>query len=60
MPVLYLMYVMNWGTCDETPTQTQTHQRWVCLETGHISTPGGLARFQNARGIDTSKRKRIA
>lgn len=54
------MYVMNWGTCDETPTQTQTHQRWVCLETGHISTPGGLARFQNARGIDTSKRKRIA
>jgi hypothetical protein len=35
-------------------------QRWICLETGHISTPGGLARFQNARGIDTSKRKRIA
>jgi hypothetical protein len=32
----------------------------MCLETGHISTPGGLARFQNARGIDTSKRKRIA
>ena len=35
-------------------------QKWMCLETGHISTPGGLARFQNARGIDTSKRKRIA
>ena len=35
-------------------------QRWICLETGHISTPAGLARFQNARGIDTSKRKRVS
>lgn len=35
-------------------------QRWICLETGHISTPAGLARFQNARGIDVSKRKRVA
>lgn len=34
-------------------------QKWMCLETGHISTPGGLASFQKARGIDTSKRKRI-
>ena len=35
-------------------------QKWICLETGHISTPGGLARYQKARGIDTSKRKRIS
>ena len=34
-------------------------QRWKCLITGHISTPGGLARFQIARGIDTSLRERI-
>ena len=34
-------------------------QKWICLETGHISTPAGLAIFQNKRGIDTSKRKRI-
>jgi hypothetical protein len=34
-------------------------QKWMCLETGHISTPAGLAIFQNKRGIDTSKRKRI-
>jgi hypothetical protein len=35
-------------------------QKWMCLETGHISTPGGLSNYQKARGIDTSKRKRIA
>ena len=35
-------------------------QRWMCEETGHISTPGGLARYQKARGIDTSKRVRIS
>jgi len=35
-------------------------QRWKCLETGHISTPGGLARFQNARGIDITKRVRVS
>jgi hypothetical protein len=32
----------------------------MCLETGHISTPGGLAMYQKARGIDTTKRVRIA
>jgi len=36
------------------------NQKWMCLETGHISTPGGLARFQKARGIDTSRKKRVA
>ena len=34
-------------------------QRWICLETGHISTPGPLTRYQNHRGIDISKRKRL-
>jgi len=34
-------------------------QRWICLETGHISTPGPLTNYQRARNIDTSKRKRI-
>ena len=34
-------------------------QRWMCLETGHISNPGGLSVYQKARGIDTSKRKRM-
>jgi len=36
-----------------------TSQRWECLVTGHISTPGGLARFQKARNIDTSLRRRL-
>jgi hypothetical protein len=35
-------------------------QRWMCNETGYVSTPGGLSSYQKARGIDTSKRKRIA
>ncbi len=35
-------------------------QKWICLETGFISSPGGLGRYQKARGIDTSKRVRIS
>jgi general stress protein YciG len=35
-------------------------QRWMCEETGYISTPAGLSKYQKARGIDTSKRKRIS
>lgn len=34
-------------------------QRWKCLETGFISNPGNLTKYQRARGIDTSKRVRI-
>jgi len=35
-------------------------QRWMCEETGFITNAGNLAQYQRARGIDTSKRKRIA
>ena len=34
-------------------------QRWKCTVTGHISTPGGLSRYQKSRGIDTSLRIRV-
>jgi len=34
-------------------------QKWLCLETGHISTPTGLTKHQKNRGIDTTKRVRI-
>lgn len=34
-------------------------QKWKCLETGYISNPPGLSKYQNRRGIDTSKRVRI-
>ena len=33
--------------------------RFKCLVTGHVSTPGGLSRFQVARGIDTSLRTQV-
>jgi hypothetical protein len=35
-------------------------QKWMCTETGFISTPGSLTNYQRNRGIDTSKRKRIS
>ena len=35
-------------------------QKWMCLETGYITNPGALSRFQKKRGIDTFKRKRIS
>jgi hypothetical protein len=36
-------------------------QRWICLETGFVTNAGALTKYQQARGIDTSKsnRKRI-
>ena len=34
-------------------------QRWECLETGFITNAGNLTKYQRAKGIDTSKRKRI-
>ena len=39
------------------PTNTQL---WQCTVTGHISTAGPLSRYQRARGVDTSNRRRIS
>ena len=36
-----------------------SYQMWECTETGFIANAGNLARYQRARGIDTSKRERI-
>lgn len=35
-------------------------QKWQCTETGYIASASNLARYQKARGIDTSNRVRIA
>jgi len=35
-------------------------QKWMCLETGYITTSGPLTKYQRAKGIDTSKRVRIS
>ena len=54
------------GVCGISPEQqsirmTKTNlQKWECLETGFITNPGNLTKYQKARGIDTSKRKRVA
>jgi len=34
-------------------------QKWQCLITNHVSTPGPLTLWQKARGIDPSQRKRL-
>ncbi len=34
--------------------------QWVCLETGHLSTSGPLTKWQKKRGIDPSRRVRLA
>ena len=34
-------------------------QKWRCLVTGYISSPGPLSCYQRARGIDTSLRERV-
>jgi hypothetical protein len=36
------------------------NQKWMCLETGYVTAPGALSNYQRAKGIDTSKRKRVA
>jgi len=43
----------------KTSVKITNSQKWMCLETGHISTPGPLTLYQMKRGIDISKRKRI-
>jgi len=43
--------------------ETQHKQRWICVITGHITTPGPLSRWQKARGIDhkdPNNRRRIS
>jgi len=39
--------------------KTTNSQKWMCLDTGHISNSGGLSNWQKARGIDTSMRVRL-
>ena len=34
-------------------------EKWKCTETGYISNPSGLSKYQNRRGIDTTKRIRV-
>jgi len=34
-------------------------QKWMCIETGFVSTSGPLTKYQRKRNIDTSKRVRV-
>lgn len=36
-----------------------SYQMWECTETGFVANAGNLAKYQRAKGIDTSKRKRV-
>ena len=35
-------------------------QKWICDETGYISNAPGLFKYQRAKGIDTTKKRRIS
>ena len=47
----------NWGKKGSKKTNSQ---KWMCLETGYMTTSGPLTKYQRARGIDTSKRVRLS
>jgi hypothetical protein len=40
-------------------SEATNSQRWQCLVTGFVSSPGGLSSYQKARGIETSSRVRL-
>ena len=40
-------------------SKTTNSQKWMCIETGFISTPGPLTHYQKSKGIDTSKRMKL-
>jgi len=57
--------VSEWKPTSQTPDQVEEgksvcSQKWECLETGFITNPENLTKYQKARGIDTLKRKRIS
>ena len=40
-------------------SKNTNNQKWICLETGYITTSGPLTLYQKKRGIDISKRKKL-
>ena len=53
------IYGLSFEKRSETSKKVNS-QKWICFETGFISTPGSLTNYQRNRGIDTSKRQRIS
>jgi hypothetical protein len=49
----------HFSTAGKVGAAVQHKQLWKCLDTGHITTPGPLSRYQKARGIDTALRERV-
>jgi len=43
----------------KTASKITNTQKWQCTETGFITNPGALTRYQKSKGIDTTKRIRI-
>jgi len=54
------------GICGQTEEKMKENgvktssQRWMCMETGYITSPGPLTIYQKNRNIDISKRTRIS
>jgi hypothetical protein len=56
---IFSMTKEEWSEVGKMGASVTNAQRWICTETGFVTTPGNLSQYQRARGIDTSKRKRI-
>ena len=47
------------GEAGKLGSKVTNSQKWMCTETGYITTSGPLTAYQRKRGIDTTKRIRI-
>jgi hypothetical protein len=47
------------GEAGKLGSKVTNSQKWMCTETGYITTSGPLTAYQRKRGIDTTKRTRI-
>jgi hypothetical protein len=47
------------GDAGKLGSKVTNSQKWMCTETGYITTSGPLTAYQRKRGIDTTKRMRI-
>jgi general stress protein YciG len=56
---IFSMSKEEWSEVGKKGAAVTNSQKWKCLETGFITTPGNLSQYQRARGIDTSKRERL-
>lgn len=56
---IYAMTSKEKSQAGKKGSKNVNYQKWKCTETGFITNPGNLTKYQKSKGIDTSKRIRI-